>query len=535
MNKGKNGDKEHKNRNFSCISGRLAALLAVLLICSLFVSACTSDKKVTINPKNAESQSVSGQSQTGTAAVPENTSQNGTQQNSGSNAIKPANVQPAQQSTMTPTLTPGPANEKKPKDPLQAESVAAPTPEPTAVPTAEPTAAPTAEPTQEPAAEPTQEPAAEPTQEPEAEPTQEPAAEPAQEPAAEPTQEPAAEPAQEPAEEPVQEPAEEPVQEPAEEPVTEPEEEPEEDYDDYEEGDEWRTVIVLDPGHSAVQKGESVPIGPGASEMKDGDAVGTSGAATGKMEYELNMEICQKLQSELENRGYKVILTHTDNETAINFYERAMVANRANADCFIRIHADGSASSADAGASAICITSSNPWTADTYGECRRLSGCVLSSYCKATGIEKRGIIEEDNMTGNNWSAVPTTLLEMGFMTNPDEDLLMTDPDFQWVMVQGIADGIDAFFNGSSGEEEEEEEEEETEEENQDESADEANAAEEPENTEDPGVTEPDAGSGETMPAEDEYTEPEEPEEPAATDETGGEEYPEEETYTEEES
>ena len=38
-----------------------------------------------------------------------------------------------------------------------------------------------------------------------------------------------------------------------------------------------------------------------------------------------------------------------------------------------------------------------------------------------------------------------------------------------------------------------------------------------------------------IPAEDEYTEPEEPEEPAATDETGGEEYPEEETYMEEES
>ena len=49
------------------------------------------------------------------------------------------------------------------------------------------------------------------------------------------------------------------------------------------------------------------------------------------------------------------------------------------------------------------------------------------------------------MSGNNWSKVPTTLIEMGFMTNSTEDTLMNSEDFQKKMVDGMANGIDKFF------------------------------------------------------------------------------------------
>lgn len=49
------------------------------------------------------------------------------------------------------------------------------------------------------------------------------------------------------------------------------------------------------------------------------------------------------------------------------------------------------------------------------------------------------------MTGMNWSSVPVTILEVGYMSNADEDRRMQDATIQNNMVQGIANGIDAYF------------------------------------------------------------------------------------------
>ena len=204
-------------------------------------------------------------------------------------------------------------------------------------------------------------------------------------------------------------------------------------------------VVVIDPGHSAnVAKGTE-PLGPGSSQTKAKDSGGTSGVSTGIPEYKITLQVAEKLKTELESRGYEVVMTRYDNSTAVSCKERAEVANNANADAYIRLHCDGTSSSSARGASCICITSGNPYISSMYGECKSLSKTLLSEYCAATGITNRGVTETDTMSGNNWSKVPTTLIEMGFMTNPSEDALMADPSFQTKMVNGLANGIDAYL------------------------------------------------------------------------------------------
>ena len=206
-----------------------------------------------------------------------------------------------------------------------------------------------------------------------------------------------------------------------------------------------KRTIVLDPGHSAVVATGMEPVGPGASEQKAADASGTSGISSGVPEYELTLNVSLQLKNVLERRGYQVIMTRESNDVPISCVQRAEVANNANADAYVRIHANGSENSSAKGAMTICITSDSPYNSAIYGESRALSEAILDKYCEVTGCNKEYVWETDTMSGNNWSKVPVTIVEMGYMTNPEEDMLMQSAEYQQKMVQGIADGIDMYM------------------------------------------------------------------------------------------
>ena len=208
-----------------------------------------------------------------------------------------------------------------------------------------------------------------------------------------------------------------------------------------------RFRVAIDAGHQRRGNSETEPIGPGASERKAKVSSGTYGKWSGLNEYELNLTVSKKLQAELEKRGYDVYMVRTTHDVNISNSERAKMAANAGADILVRVHANGDENSSVYGALTMAPSGSNRYlTAGNIKASQKLSQKIIDSFCEETGAKNRGILYVDNMSGINWSTIPVTIVEMGFMSNRTEDLNMAKSSYQDKMVRGMANGIDRYFS-----------------------------------------------------------------------------------------
>ncbi len=201
-------------------------------------------------------------------------------------------------------------------------------------------------------------------------------------------------------------------------------------------------IIVIDPGHQTKANYEQEPVGPGHEETKIKVSQGTRGVRTGTMEYELNLQVSFLLKEILEDRGIEVVMTRVVNDVDISNKERAEMANEVNADLFVRIHADGAASQAARGAH-VLIPDESHSTPGVYQSSKKAANRLLH-HLEAEGIQLHSnpLTRRGDISGFNWSEVPVFLFEMGFMTNPEEDLLLADTAYQIKLMTITANAIE---------------------------------------------------------------------------------------------
>ena len=198
--------------------------------------------------------------------------------------------------------------------------------------------------------------------------------------------------------------------------------------------------IGIDPGHQAHGNSERETVSPTSSETKAKVSSGTSGVATGIAEYVTNLEISFELRDRLEALGAEVYMTRETHDVNISNQERAKMMNELGVDLVLRIHCDGADNRKQNGVAVYCSRSNA--IAD---ESRRAAEALLPAICAATGAKQNGVVQNDTYTGQNWSEVPCVMVECGFLSNPDEDVKLNDPDYQRKLAEGMAEGICAFM------------------------------------------------------------------------------------------
>lgn len=215
-----------------------------------------------------------------------------------------------------------------------------------------------------------------------------------------------------------------------------------------------RRIVVIDAGHGGND--------PGA-------------IAGDRREKDLTLAAALSLRDRLERTGrYRVVMTR-DRDVYVPLEARVQIARRANADLFISLHADAgpdesvrgasvyTLSERAAGRSARLVTKDDWFMKAGYRADQSVSGILFDLTQRATKNRSATFAQilvdeiEDEHTLLRRSHreagfavllapdVPAVLLEMGFMTNPDDQAFLADPKSRGRLVVAIAEAIENYF------------------------------------------------------------------------------------------
>ena len=200
-------------------------------------------------------------------------------------------------------------------------------------------------------------------------------------------------------------------------------------------------TVCIDPGHQRQTQVETVKRAPNMSERVTTRVGSASGMATGRKESIVTLEVGVLLRDLLLAEGATVVMTRDTQKTFVGMLERADIPNNAGADFVLRLHCN----SGNQWAKGIQVyyPSDSSYARevadmDTY---RTMGNTLLSAIKTATGQTRGDCTLNNSYVGNNWSKMPSFLVEMGYMTSQEEDYLLSTPVYQQWLAQGMVEGV----------------------------------------------------------------------------------------------
>ena len=204
-------------------------------------------------------------------------------------------------------------------------------------------------------------------------------------------------------------------------------------------------IVCVDAGHQNVRGGRPEPLGPGLYGEGGRRGGMAEGVATRRRESVVMLECAYVLRDELLRQGATVIMTRDTEETWLSNIERADIANAGGAHVMLRLHGDLHADANTRGFSVIYPNRSDYARAvadrETYtGYATLIMNALAEKASEGSGVRPR-ISTSDDYVGNNWAEMPCFLVELGFMSNVQDDVLLSAPEHQQQLAEGLAEGV----------------------------------------------------------------------------------------------
>ena len=191
-------------------------------------------------------------------------------------------------------------------------------------------------------------------------------------------------------------------------------------------------VVYLDAGHGGYD--------PGASYF-------------GISEKSLTLAIQSRVKAKLEAEGYQVVTTRTS-DTFVDLTDRSRAANASESDIFVSIHINASGSSAAQGIETYYYQPFAEYpsriNATYHANPTRLSmsdtlaNAIHSSLINATGAQNQGVKRQTFAVLRETTA-PAVLLELGFLSNPQEAARLNTSAYQETLANAIVAGIKSYY------------------------------------------------------------------------------------------